>query len=123
MFNDTPYFSENNGFVPIGTFKIKNNTPYVEILLPQTDYPIMELPSSDLDDTPGTISDDEIIHAGLNGEFEIQVTQLTETDGTYSGEGTAYIDWLKARIAVKFREITVNADKRLLTGKIIAKKT
>lgn len=121
MLDDTPYFSENNGFVPIGIFNIINNNPFSnDDLTVLTDIPLMELAEDQIDDTPGTLGDDELIFAGLNGEFEIQVTELNETDDTYTGKGTAYINWLKARVEVKFQGITVNEDKRLLTGTIIA---
>jgi len=121
MLNDTPYYTENNGFVPIGVFNIKNNNPFSnDGFTVLTDIPLMELADEQIDDTPGTLGEDELIYAGLNGEFEIQVTELNETDSTYTGKGTAYINWLKARVEVKFQGITVNADKRLLTGTIIA---
>ncbi len=69
----------------------------------------------------GTIVANDTIYAGHNGEFTVITTQITESNGKYTGEGNIYIDWLKARMAVKFDSITVDADKKLLTGEIIAK--
>ncbi len=114
MLDDTPYNNQNNGFVALGEFSIGEG---------DTQYPILDIPVMDLvNDDEGELDDNDIIHAGLNGEFDVLTTDLNESEGKYSGKGTVYVDWLKARINVVFNDITVNTDKRLLTGKIIAEK-
>ncbi len=112
MLNDTPYFNQNNGFVSLGDFRIGDE---------ENLYPILDLPTVTTNDDEGELSENDTLHAGLNGEFEITTSTLTESDGKYSGEGTVYINWLKARVNVQFSNITVNTDKHLLSGKIIAK--
>ena len=68
----------------------------------------------------GTIAENDTIYAGHNSEFAIIVTQIAESNGKYTGKGTAYIDWLRARMSVKYDSITVDTDKKLITGSIIA---
>lgn len=67
-----------------------------------------------------TIAENDTIYAGHNSEFAIIVTQISESSGKYSGEGTAYIDWLRARMSVKYDSITVDTDKKLILGSIKA---
>lgn len=72
-------------------------------------------------DTPtGNIAVNDTIYAGQNGEFAIITTEINEVSNKYSGKGTAYIGWLKARMAVKFDSITVDVDRKLLTGIVLA---
>ena len=58
----------------------------------------------------GSISTNDTIYAGFNSEFAIITTQVSGTN-KYSGKGTAYINWLKARVSVKFDSITVDINK------------
>lgn len=67
----------------------------------------------------GNIAANDTIYAGYNGEFAIITTQVSGTN-KFSGKGTAFINWLKARVSVKFDSITVDTNKKLLTGKILA---
>ncbi|MDP2089831.1 MAG: hypothetical protein Q8J84_10580 [Flavobacteriaceae bacterium] len=67
----------------------------------------------------GNIAANDTIYAGYNGEFAIITTQISGTN-KFSGKGTAFINWLKARVSVKFDSITVDTNKKLLTGKISA---
>ena len=67
----------------------------------------------------GNIAVNDTIYAGSNGEFAIITTQVSGTN-KFSGKGTAFINWLKARVSVKFDSITVDTNKKLLTGKISA---
>ena len=123
MLDDTPYHNQNNGFVSLGVFSIGEG----EILYPLLDTTPMTIitPSETVEDetiendTEGALDENDIIHAGKDGEFEVHTTSLNENDGKYSGEGSVYIDWLKARMKVSFHDITVNTDKRLLTGKVV----
>ena len=110
MLDDTPYHSSNNGFVSLGVFSIGDGGDL---------YPILDLPDSADNDDEGTLNNSDVIYAGKNGEFEVHTTSLTENDGKYSGEGKVYIEWLKAYMKVSFNDITVNTDKRLLSGKIV----
>lgn len=85
----------------------------------------VDVPQSILDlntnnTTTGNIVVNDTIYAGDNGEFPIITTDVTTTNGKITGKGTAYIDWMKARMAVKFDSITVDANKKLLTGTILA---
>ena len=115
MLDDTPYHNENNGFVSLGEFSIGNG----DTLYPILDIPVTDLEIIDNNYEEGTLNPEDILHAGKNGEFEIHTSSLNESDGKYSGEGTVYVNWLKARMKVSFNDITVNTNKRLLTGKII----
>jgi hypothetical protein len=67
----------------------------------------------------GSIATNDTIYAGFNSEFAIITTQVSGTN-KYSGKGTAYINWLKARVSVKFDSITVDVNKKLIAGKILA---
>ena len=73
------------------------------------------------DYTEGTVASNDTIYAGFNGEFEILTGTVTENDGKFTGEGTAWVEWLKARVAVEFDTITVNGNNKLTTGFIKAK--
>lgn len=68
----------------------------------------------------GEIAANDTIYAGYNSEFAIITSQVTNTNGKFSGKGTAYINWLKAKVSVKFDTITVDTDKKLIAGKILA---
>ncbi len=70
----------------------------------------------------GNIVVNDTIHAGHNGEFDIIATQVSQSNGKFTGEGNAYIDWLKARVKVKFDSITIDSTKTLIAGKILVKK-
>ena len=72
------------------------------------------------EEATGEIAANDTIYAGYNGEFAIITTQVTNTNGKFSGRGTAYINWLKAKVSVKFDTITVDTDKKLIAGKILA---
>lgn len=68
----------------------------------------------------GTAAVGDTIHAGLDGEFSVVVSQLTtETDGSFTGQGKARIIWLKTSVAVEFKNIRVDSMKRLTTGAIV----
>jgi len=77
--------------------------------------------TSKLTPPTGDIVNNDTIHAGQNGEFSIIVSSVTKTNGKFSGEGTTFINWLKARVYVEFDTITVDASKNLVTGNILAK--
>jgi len=73
----------------------------------------------------GEIEKGDKIYAGADddtgkGEFEIVTTKLEEKDGKYIGEGTVYIDWMKANMKVEFNEITVDSTGDLISGEIVA---
>ena len=69
---------------------------------------------------PGMLAATDTIYAGLNGEFEVIASNITGANGIFSGEGSVYVDWLKARIEVAFDSIQVDQDRRLMEGEIVA---
>ncbi|MCX6153504.1 MAG: hypothetical protein NT007_05035 [Candidatus Kapabacteria bacterium] len=66
----------------------------------------------------GSLNPNDTLKAGQNGEFTIIANSITMTNNKYSGKGTCYINWLKARVDVEFDSITVDTTKRLLKGQI-----
>ncbi|MFT6127421.1 MAG: hypothetical protein ACJA2M_000245 [Polaribacter sp.] len=69
----------------------------------------------------GAIAVGESIHAGFNNEFEVIVTEVAidSTNSQITGKGNVFVDWLGARVAVKFNGITLDINKNLLTGNIL----
>jgi hypothetical protein len=69
----------------------------------------------------GTAVTGDTIKAGLNGEFDVIVSEITVNgDGTLTGKGTAYVGWLKVNVAVVFDKIRINAiTKHLSEGGIV----
>ena len=72
-------------------------------------------------DTPTeSIAVGETIHAGLAHEFEVLVTEVVvDSTNNLTGKGTVEVGWLGSRVAVHFNQITIDANKNLLTGKIL----
>lgn len=69
----------------------------------------------------GTVVVGDKIKAGENGEFEVEVMDIsTEADGTLTGTGKVVINWLLAPVKVEFKNITIDQDKYLINGGIIA---
>jgi hypothetical protein len=76
-----------------------------------------------LTSTNGTAEVGDVIKAGLNGEFEVTVTQIsTETDGSLTGKGKAKVNWLGVPVAVEFSKIKIDNNKQLTAGGIAAVK-
>lgn len=98
----------NNGMSEATRFSASNTNPNGTKSLPIDDIPT------------GNIAANDTIYAGYNSEFAIITSQITGSNGKFSGKGTAYINWLKARMSVKFDSITVAIDKKLISGKISA---
>ena len=71
--------------------------------------------------TTGTISSNDTIYAGQNGEFAVALTQVSGSPSNYSGEGTVYVSWMNAPVNVEFQGITVDSTNRLITGVISAR--
>ncbi|MBS4001184.1 MAG: hypothetical protein KGZ71_11955 [Desulfobulbaceae bacterium] len=69
----------------------------------------------------GSLNPKDTLKAGLNGEFTVIADTITGTNGFYTGKGTVYINWLKARVVVAFDSICVDSTKKLIYGKIVAK--
>lgn len=100
-----------------------NNQPQAKKMA----IPIPSPPSNNnsVDSTPvftnGTAAIGDTIRAGLNGEFQVLISQLTpESDGSLTGEGRVRIGWLKTYIAVEFKKVRVDSTKLLKTGAIIS---
>lgn len=68
----------------------------------------------------GNIVANDTIYAGHNGEFAVVTDSLSVNNNKYSGKGSVFINFLQARMAVRFEGITVDTDKKLLTGAIVA---
>lgn len=69
----------------------------------------------------GTAAVGDTIKAGLNGEFEVVVSQITtEADSSLSGKGSVYIKWLMTRVAVEFKKIKIDSTKHLISGGIVS---
>lgn len=69
----------------------------------------------------GTAAAGDTIKAGLNGEFKIVVTQTTTgSDGSLTGTGKVYINWLKTNVAVEFKKIKIDTTKNLISGGIVS---
>lgn len=102
---------ENSGVSSPSQFAVNKAAPNVNKSMPVDDDEVV-VPT-------GNIAVNDTIYAGYNGEFAIITTQVSGTN-KFSGKGTAFINWLKARVSVKFDSITVDTNKKLLTGKISA---
>lgn len=104
---------ENNGTSSPFQFAVNKAAPNNAKSLPvEEEEEVVVVPT-------GNIVANDTIYAGFNGEFAIITTQVSGTN-KFSGKGTAFINWLKARVSVKFDSITVDTNKKLLTGKISA---
>ena len=119
--DDEPYVPENSGFAALKTFTL--NVP--EIPGPveeEEEEEKQEIEAPEEEEEPedsGIIAVSDTIYAGENGEFEVIVTQAEANGQAYSGEGTVFIDWLMARVAVAFDSITVDTEKNLVDGTIV----
>jgi hypothetical protein len=72
------------------------------------------------DTSHGTAAANDTIFAGQNGEFKIVVKHDTvEADGSLTGTGKVYINWLMTNVAVEFKKIKINTGKRLYSGGIV----
>ncbi len=70
----------------------------------------------------GTVQVGEIITAGENGEFSIEVSEVTTAaDGSLTGKGKAHINWLGVAVAVEFANIKIDNAKQLIHGIITAR--
>lgn len=96
---DQPFKTDKSPFVKIGTFQVKDTSVSPE---PET----QEL---------------DTIYAGKNNEFAIVVEDKTVTNNKITGNGKVKIPWLNAYVEVNFKDIIVNAQNQLTTGKIITK--
>ncbi|HEY8399921.1 MAG TPA: fibronectin type III domain-containing protein [Cytophagaceae bacterium] len=54
------------------------------------------------------------------GRFDLRVTEISGSEGIYSGKGTINVPFLQSNVKVKFSEISVNANKEVFDGKVIA---
>ncbi|MFO8029205.1 MAG: hypothetical protein R6U28_05050 [Cyclonatronaceae bacterium] len=120
--DDEPYVEDNAGFATVRTFQVTvpDDSGEDEEAAPKSgedDPPEEEEEDEPVD--PGILAVSDTLYAGQDGEFEIIVTEATQTGQAFTGKGTAYIGWLMARMAVEFDSITVDLDKRLVDGKII----
>jgi hypothetical protein len=111
--NNELYIPENRGFAKLGTFSV-----IVKDLFGDNDDEdkrdwkdeIFPPPQSNVIDT---------LRAGLNGEFEVLVTEKTTQVGLITGKGSVFLRWLQARMDVEFKNIKVDANKRLIEGRIV----
>ena len=108
--NDTPYFTNNNGFAPFYTFTV----------LPDTTQQ-----GNGTDTTQANASNpmqdvNKKFRAGSNGEFEVNVNRWRIDNHKYTGEGTVYVDWLKSNVKVAFENIELDSINRLKSGKVYA---
>lgn len=72
----------------------------------------------------GTAEVNDTIHAGANGEFKVILTSVSsESDGSLTGKGIAYVKWLGTNVEVEFQKIKINTDKKLIAGGITAIKS
>ena len=70
----------------------------------------------------GTVTENDTIYAGQNGEFAVALSELSGSASAYTGKGTVYVDWLNAPINVEFQGITIDSSKKLQTGVVFASK-
>jgi hypothetical protein len=124
---------ENSGVSSASQFAVNREAPNVNKSMPVNDEEVistvnkaapnvnksMPVNNDEVVIPTGNIAVNDTIYAGYNGEFAIITTQVSGTT-KFSGKGTAFINWLKARVSVKFDSITVDTNKKLLTGKISA---
>ncbi len=74
--------------------------------------------------TIGTLSQTPLATLFINdiimaGDFPVTITFVNGSNGTFSGEGWIKVPWLAdTKIAVKFTNISVNTDKKLIAGYI-----
>lgn len=69
----------------------------------------------------GTVQSGETITAGENGEFSIEVSEVTAAaDGSLTGKGKAHINWLGVAVAVEFTNIKIDNANQLTHGVITA---
>lgn len=95
--DDEPYKKDKTKFVKIGTFSVK--------------------PKKVVNATTSTSVPDTIF-AGKNHEFKIKVTQKRVKNGKLTGKGVALVDWINAELKVNFKDIVVDTDGKLTSGKI-----
>ena len=122
--DDQPYITDNAGFSSFGTFTVlpdafapkdgeDGEDAAEEGEEAQDDEQEEEAPPPPGD---GTLAVTDTIFAGQDGEFMVIASNITEANGTYSGEGRVFVGWLNASVAVAFDTITVDNDRRLVTG-------
>ncbi len=51
-------------------------------------------------------------------EFKAEAKNIRKSGNTFSGKGHVFIEWLNARVAVKFLNVELNAEKEIIAGKI-----
>ncbi len=103
-FDDQPYIPQNSGFASFSHFTV---LPGVPLPLGEEEEPAL-----------GTLAATDTIYAGVDGEFMIVANNINANNGTFSGEGKVFVDWLNANIAVAFDSITVDINNHLVTGHI-----
>ena len=149
-FDDQPYHTQNAGFASFSAFTVVPSAPMIATRTVETPTePVPkkqegdevipkageeEDPDEEEEITPkageeeeeeepvvlGMLAVNDTIYAGLNGEFEVIASNITGEEGAFSGQGSVYVDWLKARIEVTFDSIQVDPDRRLIEGKVVA---
>lgn len=53
-------------------------------------------------------------------EFTAKKETLTQNGDKFSAKGWVYIEWLKARVAVAFKDIKLNSEKKIIAGNVVA---
>jgi hypothetical protein len=110
--NNELYIPENRGFAKLGTFKV-----VVSDLFGDNDDDKDWRDEIFPPENPSNVID--TLRAGLNGEFEVLVTEKSTQAGLITGKGSVFLRWLQARMDVEFKNIRVDANKRLTDGRII----
>jgi hypothetical protein len=67
----------------------------------------------------GNISINDTLRVGKNGEFPLIVQRVSQSGDSYSGGGTVFVDWLKARLSVSFTNIKIDTNKKLIQGAVL----
>ena len=128
-FDDQPFLADNAGFSKIGAFTITPDAFEPKDGEQEEEDPGEEEPGEGEEEQPdeeeeepepgdGTLAATDTIYAGDNGEFMIIANNINANNGTFSGEGKVFVDWLNANIAVAFDSITVDMNNHLVTGHI-----
>ena len=118
--DDDPWIDTNSGYASLGTFTVV--VPAATEDEDEEDGEEGEEEEEEELPPPGVIAASDTLYAGQNGEFVVLVTEATAKGQAFSGAGTVFVGWLNARVEVAFDSITVDVDKKLIDGKIIAKK-
>jgi len=110
--NNELYIPENRGYAKLGTFRV-----VVSDLFGDNDDDKDWRDEIFPPEGPSNVID--TLQAGLNGEFEVLVTEKSTQAGLITGKGSVYLRWLQARMDVEFKNIRVDANKRLTSGRIV----